>query len=284
MPLKFTPIILAGLILFGLTTCATRTDVVRIQEGIYYLRNQIQDIRQITEDNREKLATIPESLTQIPEIEARNAEILARLDSLDQSVAALQDATDRLRADVGVKLSGVKGNVSVIGSKLDDNSYRTDKLIGKVESLTNKMTDISAKMESQITKPAALPGEPSSTEIFNNAYRDMSKGNVELAISGFQTFLELYPQNELADFCQYYLAEIAYQQSDFKRAATEYTLLIDRYPRSQKIVNAQYKLGLCYLKMNEPTRASAFFNQVIQQYPNTEEALLSRSRLEKIAE
>jgi tol-pal system protein YbgF len=282
--LKVTQIILSGLILFGLNTCASRTDVVRIQEGIYYLRNQIQDIRQITEENREKLAKVPESLSQIPEIEARNAEILARLDSLDQSVAALQDATDRLRADVGVKLSGVKGDVGVVGSKLDDSSYRTDKLIGKVESLTNKMTDISEKLESQATKPAAAQGEPSPSEIFNNAYRDMSKGNMELAISGFQTFLELYPQNELADFCQYYIAEIAYQQSDFERAATEYTLLIDRYPRSQKIVNAQYKLGLCYLKMNEPSRASAYFNQVIQQYPNTEEALLSRSRLQKLAE
>jgi tol-pal system protein YbgF len=282
--LKVTQIILSGLILFGLNTCASRTDVVRIQEGIYYLRNQIQDIRQISEENREKLAKVPESLSQIPEIEARNAEILARLDSLDQSVAALQDATDRLRADVGVKLSGVKGDVGVVGSKLDDSSYRTDKLIGKVESLTNKMTDISEKLESQATKPAAAQGEPSPSEIFNNAYRDMSKGNMELAISGFQTFLELYPQNELADFCQYYIAEIAYQQSDFERAATEYTLLIDRYPRSQKIVNAQYKLGLCYLKMNEPSRASAYFNQVIQQYPNTEEALLSRSRLQKLAE
>jgi len=101
---------------------------------------------------------------------------------------------------------------------------------------------------------------------------------------GKRTFLVLFPQNELADYCQYYIAEIAYQQSDFERAATEYTLLIDRYLRSKKIVNAQYKLGLCYLKMNEPTRASACFNQVIQQYPNTEEALLSHSRLQELAE
>jgi len=51
--LEVTRIILAGLILFGLTTCSTRNDVIRVQEGIYYLRNQIQDIRQITEENRE---------------------------------------------------------------------------------------------------------------------------------------------------------------------------------------------------------------------------------------
>jgi tol-pal system protein YbgF len=281
---KVTQIIITGLVLFSLTTCATRNDIIRVQEGIYYLRNQIQDIRQISEENREKLAKVPESLAQIPEIEARNAEILARLDSLDQSVAALQDATDRLRADVGIKLSGVKGDVGVIGSKLDDNSYRTGKLIGKVESLTDKMTGVAEKMESQAAQPAAAQGEPSPTEIFNNAYRDMSKGSMELAISGFQTFLELFPQNEQADYCQYYLAEIAYQQSDFERAAAQYTLLIDRYPRSQKIVNSYYKLGLCYQQMNEPTRASAYFNQVIQQYPNTEAALLSRSRLQKLAE
>lgn len=284
MQLKVTRIILSGLILFGLITCATRTDVVRVQEGIYYLRNQIQDIRQITEENREKLAKVPESLSQISEIEAKNAEILARLDSLDQSVAVLQDATDRLRADVGIKLSGVKGDLGVIGSKLDDSSYRTGKLIGKVESLADKMTGISEKMESQATNPTASQGGASPSEIFNNAYRDMSKGNTELALQGFRTFLELFPENELADYCQYYLAEIAYQQSDFERAVAGYTLMINRYPRSQKIVNAQYKLGLCYLKMNEPARARAYFNQVIQQYPNTEEALLSHARLQKLAE
>jgi len=263
-------------LLIGLPSCASRKDLLKVQEDLYLLRNQIQSIKQTTEENKQALVT----LGQVPALADQNTRILAVLDSLEQSVVALQDATLRMRADVSTKLSGIKQDAAVISSKLDDTSYRADKLMGKVESLTGKMTNISNKMETKAS--AALPEAPAPTEIFNNAYRDMSKGNTELAIQGFKAFLQLYPENELADYCQYYLAEIAYQQGDYNQAASEFNRLIAGYQHSQKIINALYKQGLCYLQLDDPQRARTLFNQVIAEYPNTEEALLSRNQLQKL--
>lgn len=276
MYLKIQSLFLAGLILIGLSTCATRKDILEVQEELYYLRNQIQSIKQTTEETQKALADVP------AEIAAQNARILAELDSLDQSVVALQDATDGMRADIGVKLTGIRQDSGLIASKLDDNNYRTGKLIGKVESLNGKMTDITEKIENQAANPTPSASTPSPTEIFNGAYRDMTRGNMELAVQGFQAFLQLFPENELADYSQYYLAEINYQKGEFGQAASDYNLLIARYPRSQKTINAQYKLGLCYLQLNDPERARTYFNQVIQQHPNTEEALLALAKLQKL--
>lgn len=278
---KVSCLILCFVFLFGLSTCATQKDLLKVQEDLYLLRNQIQSIKQTTEENKQALQAL-QFLNLVPEIADQNTRILAELDSLDQFVLALQDATNRMRADLGTKLSGIKEDAAVISSKLDDTSYRAGKLVGKVESLTGKMTDISDKMANQASAPSSGQGAPAPTEIFNNAYRDMSKGNIELAIQGLQAFLQLFPDNELADYCQYYLAEIAYQKADYIQAASEYNRLITRYPRSQKITNAQYKLGLCYQQLNDPGRARTYFNQVIQQYPNTEEALLARTKLQKL--
>jgi len=36
------------------------------------------------------------------------------------------------------------------------------------------------------------------------------------------------------------------------------------------------------VQLNEVEKARSFFNQVIQQYPNTEEALLARTKLQKL--
>ena len=276
MQLKIPNSTLAFILLIGLSTCASRKDLLKVQEDLYLLRNQIQSIKQTTEESNQALVT----LGQVPTIAEQNARILARLDSLDQSVAALQDATLRLRADVGTKLSGIKQDAAVISSKLDDTSYRADKLLGKVETLTGKMTNISDKIE--IRAAASPSNDPAPTEIFNSAYRDMAKGNTELAIQGFRAFLQLYPENELADYCQYYLGEIAYQEGDYNQAVVEYNQLVSVYPHSQKIVNAQYKLGLCYQQLNDLERAIALFNQIVRQYPNTEEALLARNRLQQL--
>lgn len=273
--MNFKPIrpIIYGLFVISLTACATQKDLLKIQEDLYFLRNQIQSVKQTTEENKQLLS-------QVPTIADQCNQILIELDSLEKSLAELQDANDRTRADINTRLSSLKQDAAIISSKLDDASYRSSQLIGKVESLTGKMTNISEKIESRAATPNSA--EPAPTEIFNNAYRDMTKGNIELAIQGFQTFLKLYPDKELADYCQYYLAEIAYQQEDYATAATEYKLLINNYPRSQKITNAHYKLGLCYLKLNNLEQARTQFETVIREYPNTEEALLARNQLQKL--
>jgi len=276
MRFNFKILIISSLLLTGLSSCATRKDILAIREELYYLRNQIQSIKQTTEENQKALAGVP------AEIATQNAQILAELDSLDSDVIALQDITNGMRADVGTKLSGLREDSGLLASKLDDSSYRTGKLISKVETIAGKVTDISERIENRSGSPTSSSGGPAPTEIFNNAYRDMTRGNTELAVQGFQAFLHMYPQNEMADYCQYYLAEICYKQGDYSQAVSDYKQLISNYPRSQKMTNAMYKLGLCYVQLNEVEKARSFFNQVIQQYPNTEEALLARTKLQKL--
>jgi tol-pal system protein YbgF len=276
MYIKKTNFVFLGLMAVALSTCATRKDILKVQEELYYLRNQIQTIKQTTENNQKNLAELP------AEIAAQNTSILSELDSLDQAIAALQDATNSMRADLGMKLSGIRQDSGLLATKLEDNNYRTGKLISKVESLSDKVAEFSDKLDRQSDSSTEAANSPTPSEIFNNAYRDMSKGNFEMAAQGFQAFLEMFPANEMADYCQYYLAEIAYQKADYKLAADRYNRLLAGFPRSQKITHALYKLGLCYLQLNDPEKARAHFNQVIQQHPNTEEALLARTKLQKL--
>jgi cell division protein FtsL len=73
MYIKKTNFVFLGLMAVALSTCATRKDILKVQEELYYLRNQIQTIKQTTENNQKNLAELP------AEIAAQNTSILSEL-------------------------------------------------------------------------------------------------------------------------------------------------------------------------------------------------------------
>ena len=72
--------------------------------------------------------------------------------------------------------------------------------------------------------------------------------------------------NDLADNCQFWIAQIFFIKDDYKRSIKEFNNVLN-YDESNKKIDALYKIGLCYIKLNNNDKAIDIFQEIINNYP-----------------
>ncbi|HEX9970863.1 MAG TPA: tol-pal system protein YbgF [bacterium] len=242
------------------SSCATRKEIVRFKEDLSYLRVQTESLR------------------------LENAEMKKMLQDLNKNFDDLQNETRRTKADVLTEIDNVKSQSQVIDSKLEDNTYRMSHFLQKAESVTNPPAAQPDSLNNATSqdKPAIPSVQKSDFDplvIYNSAYLDLSRGNHQLAMQGFQQFLEKFPQSDLADNAQYWLGEVYYAQKDNQKAIDEFKKVVENYPRGDKVAAALLKIGYCYFNLGDQATGKKYMRIVTERFPNTEEARLARSRL-----
>ncbi len=82
--------------------------------------------------------------------------------------------------------------------------------------------------------------------------RDLYKGrDFDRAVSGFESFLQKYPNSELASNAQYWLAECYYAKDDFRKAKREFERVLENYPGSRKTPSANRKILMSGQKLSQ---------------------------------
>ncbi|HKZ22159.1 MAG TPA: tol-pal system protein YbgF [candidate division Zixibacteria bacterium] len=216
--------------------------------------------------SRQEIVRFKEQLNYLEESNAR----------LDSLLAAQNELMQKLRADFKSSLSEINERLTASENKLDDLSYFFSQSIKKLESSPkpNPPVDTSAKKNSN---PPSI--QVNARELYETSYLDLTKGKYDLAISGFTEFLKNFPNSELTDNAQYWLAQSYYAKEDFNQAIPQYKKLLETYPGSDKTPDCLYKLGLCYVAMKNTTQANKYFKEVVDKYPSSTEAKLAREKL-----
>jgi len=254
------------ILVFGsllVSSCATRKEIVRFKEDLSYIRSQTELLRE------------------------ENSELKRMNREMAQSIEDLENETRRTKADLLAEIDHIKSRSQAIDSKLDDNSYRMSHILQKAESASMPVTtrQESARDSSNQDDSPRLPATQADLNplaVYNSAYLDLSKGNLQLAIQGFQQFLENFPRSDMSDNAQYWIGEVYYSQNDNLQAISEFRKVIDTYPNGDKVPAALLKLGYCHFNMGDQTNGKNYLKIVMEKYPNTEEARLARSRLEEL--
>ncbi len=126
------------------------------------------------------------------------------------------------------------------------------------------------------TIPEFAPGQ-----FFRGVYRIFMDGDYETAITGFQKFLNDFPDSPLVGAAQYWIAEAFVRQGEYERALQEYDRLIKMYPSIDKIPDAYYGIGMALLKLGRPDEAQAQFRYVRDQFAGTLAAQKAQNRLQE---
>jgi tol-pal system protein YbgF len=119
-------------------------------------------------------------------------------------------------------------------------------------------------------------------EIYKNALSDYTKGNYDLAIAGFRTYIENYPRTSLVPNAQYWLAESYYGQKNYAQAIQEFEVVIRDFPDSPKAPSALFKQGDALLQTGDTRRATAALCELTDtksKYSKTREAQLAREKM-----
>ena len=124
--------------------------------------------------------------------------------------------------------------------------------------------------------PADAAGEQPT---YDAAFAALKDGRYAESARRFQSFLDQYPNSELAGNAYYWLGESYYVTQNYKIALKSFQTLLQRYPDSQKAPDALLKVGYSQYELKQWDQAEATLNQVVQTYPDTTVAHLAQGRL-----
>ena len=118
--------------------------------------------------------------------------------------------------------------------------------------------------------------------LYQSAYSNYRQGNFELAILGFDEFLELFPDNELADNALYWKGESFFSQRRFEEAVYAFARVLALHPSSEKIPSATLKRGFAHIERGEPDAGREQLQRLLTEHPSSAEAELARRELREL--
>jgi tol-pal system protein YbgF len=226
--------------------------------------------------SRWQMDAVKNQVDLLTESSQRQEERIAEMDSLLREQI---DLTNRLRADLATILGGMDQRMEIVESKLEDLGQRFPELSRKMEMVKQSLSPVgdSGKVDTSSVKVNVDP-----QKLYDASYLDLTKGNYDLAVTGFSNYLKYFPETELAGNAQYWLGECYYAKKNFTRAAIEFHKVLENYSASAKVPSALYKLGLSLIELKSTNQAEKYLNELMEKYPDTQEAKLAEQKLKKI--
>lgn len=199
---------------------------------------------------------------------------------LTQQVAALERRSDELQG----RMDTQEYNSTTTADRQRQLYVDLDARIQALEAAVQSRSAVSV-MEGGTLSPGQLPVPGGSDrDNYQAAFELLKQQRYEPAAIAFKEFLVAYPDSELADNAQYWLAESYYVTQEFDEALAAFEIVIDNYARSRKVPDALLKIGYCNYELKQFPAAREALRRVQAEYPETTAARLAGQRLARMDE
>ncbi len=281
--MKFT--VFLFLLLTPLAAFAQKKEMVELQRDVALLQDQMRTLQRSQD---EKLAQLTLLIQQA--LDASN--------KANTSMAVLQNS---LSERIGEQAKSMMGPVSGVGTKVDQmaDEFRSVResvadLAARMGKLDAKLTDINSAISTLRNPPAAPPPGPggsasaapppgtSAEATYQNAYRDMVGGQMDLALQEFTDYLRYFGNTEYAPNAQFYVGDIYMRKGDAENAIAAFDAVLERYPENTKTADARYMKGRALVQAGKPTAAAQEFREIIKRYPDKDVATKAKSQLKAL--
>ena len=199
---------------------------------------------------------------QVDELQRHNAVLQGRTESLEHSAENTASRQRDLYWDVDERLQNLE-------SSLKD----------QTRTVNVNVLDGGALLPGQLPVPGG-----SDRDNYQAAFELLKEQRYEPAALAFQQFLISYPDSQLADNAQYWLAESYYVTDQFENALKEFQVVINKHPRSRKVPDALLKIGYANYELKRWDAARTSLGMVQSDYPDTTAARLAEQRLKRMDE
>ncbi len=226
--------------------------------------------------------SVQENQDELARLQAENKRLMQEVQSIGQLLRLEQDAGSETKAMRFATLRQLSERLDQLLLKLDDNAEYMRDLSARVDLLATRSgvptlgqyKDGGGQKSGQADQSSLLTEEGRS--IFTQAELDRSRGNIDLARSAFQEFLEKFPTSEEADDATYWLGDLAYGDGDFAGALGYFQEVLTTFPGSERVPACLYKGRTCLLRLDRKDEAWELGGRLLQDYPNSAEAALLR--------
>lgn len=286
-----------------------RSQLNQIQSQLVQVRNENNSIKDSHENLQKEVSTLrAENQKFQANLQALRADLLLRLEGIQAETLTMSTGFEeykeflkrpakeinRIKEDLDIRLRILEEKERVSDEKrraqeermkqLEEQFKRIDDYIKGLDlritqsSKPRELERAPRKEPPEETKPISTGGE----DLYKDAYETYRRGNLDLARKKFDTFLKQYPNTELSDNAQFWIAETYFLKKDYERAILEYEKVITRYPEGDKVPSSLYKQALAFLEIGDKSNAKNLLKRVMEHYPNSEQAEMAKKSLLKI--
>ncbi|MBL0160207.1 MAG: tetratricopeptide repeat protein [Bryobacterales bacterium] len=239
-----------------------------------------EEVRTMQKSQNDKLSNIEGTLKAIQDQIAASSRAITLLDS---------GLKDRMEKSMSTPLSGLGGKVDTLGQdfgyvreSVTEINTRLGKLDQKIADLSNTIKTMQAPPPAPAGLPATASGPPpgvSSQSLYQDAMRDKSGGNLDLALKEFNDYVAWFGDTDLAPNAQYYVGEILYNQKQYEQALVAFDRALEAYPKNVKTADAHLMKGRTLLKMARRSDAEQEFRAAIAVSPSSDAAGRAKGEL-----
>jgi tol-pal system protein YbgF len=301
---------LGGAILAPQPAGAVSREMIELQQTVNQLLQGQTDMRSAMDANNATLKTlIQQSLDSVSRlndqmgalqktVQETTANSGSRLDTVTQQTQGLSDNVQDIQARVG-KLSQQLTDMQSLLQSIDA------KVSGGVQSGApgGAPGTVPGTPDTNAPGAAPAPGGPntmnspanspapggaanmppiSADTLYQNALRDYTSGNYNLARQEFSDYIKYFPTNDLASNSQFYLGEIAYQQNDFEAAIAAYEDVLTNYPHSFKKEDSLLKKAMAELELGEKSAGIRDLRAVVSRFPGSDQSRRAAAKLREM--
>lgn len=260
-------VLLAAVVVLG--GCATRGDLRELQYEVRSLAvrqdSAFQALRRIVERSGDEA-----------------------LDSVAEVAALLFD----LRGEVNNRLLAIQDQQLIMGELVGQSQHSIALMTEQLNAQRREIALVSrqqpadtaaAAAEEEDREPSeAQPPDPAE-DAYNMVVALLERGSVTVARSGFEQFLEEYPNSDFAAGAYLHLAEImALQDDEVEDAITTYRMIPDLFPDAPEVPQALFQAGLLCSSIEDYERARGYLEWLLESYPDHRLVPQARERLEEI--
>lgn len=243
------------LVLIGLLPATTPAASLSTSQRLELLERRVDRITELT--------------LKLDTMERENRELRGDVENLQYQLQQLERKQRDLYLDIDQRLSGGPGNAVPPAPGV---GAQTPPPAGNVSA-------------PPVQPPPTASADPSQIQAEYKAAYDLlspSQKRYQDAARAFATFLQRYPNDDLAPNAQYWLGEAHYVSQHNKEALAAFEQVVQRYPSSNKVPGALFKIGRLQQVLGRRSAAIESYRRVVRDYPNSSAAGLAQDQLKKL--
>jgi tol-pal system protein YbgF len=246
-------------------------------------------------------------MAELRMLQEQQAQLMQTLHGLNETLKVITTRLDdqstvarKAFADQKLLIDGVAETTRILREKADDTNVRLSNVSQELQALRQT---IASMPQASVTAPppAGDPGSsgdpagqpPVSTvnvpppnvspsQYYERVFGDYAAGQYDLAISGFESFIRIYPTSPQADDAQLGIGNSYFNDGKFQEALAAYQKVITDYPQGDQVPTAHYKVGQTHENLQQVDQARKTYENIIKIYPTAVEATLARQRLDAL--
>lgn len=282
-----------------LSACATtvdldllRDDVNKLQKDSFLIKNELTNVKEKTAG----VAT-EESFNVVRQSQAEMQSLLSNVSRDIQVLSGRFDEnkyfTENTLKNSVIEIDLIKAQITSMEGQIKDIKDRLTALENQIqqqkELIKEKAKEAEKKVEEpgkelpqQEVFPSQKPGVKNKKAIYDAAYNAFEKGQYKEAREKFEAFIKEFPQDELSDNAQFWIAETYYREEDFENAILAYEEVLKKYPKSKKVPGALLKQGFAFIELGDNKTGKVILGKLMESYPGSKQAELAKKKIEEI--